>query len=109
MSRVNQSFKDRTELFDDYYLCIKNECNLFHVHNLVQFFVSMYNDKIFENYFINELNDRCEYILTLQSPFKNEYFNYFFYYCNIFYLFGKVLFSFSYHMFCNSESQSRYH
>ena len=33
MERVNQYFKDRTELFDDYYSCIKNECNLFHVHN----------------------------------------------------------------------------
>ena len=31
-----------------------------HVHNWIQFFVSMYNDTIFENYFINELNDRGE-------------------------------------------------
>jgi putative transposase len=60
MERVNQYFKDRTELFDDYYLCVKNECNLFHVYNWIQFFVSMYN----ENYFINELNDRGEYILN---------------------------------------------
>ena len=64
MERVNQYFKDRTELFDDYYPCVKNECNLFHVHNWIQFFVSMYNDTIFENYFINELNDRGEYILS---------------------------------------------
>jgi putative transposase len=64
MERVNQYFKDRTQLFDDYYPCIKNECNLFHVHNWIQFFVSMYNDTTFEKYFINELNDRGEYILS---------------------------------------------
>ncbi|HJS65103.1 MAG TPA: DDE-type integrase/transposase/recombinase [Nitrososphaeraceae archaeon] len=45
MERVNQYFKDRTEGFDDYYPCIQkeNECNLFHVYNWIQFFVSMYN------------------------------------------------------------------
>ena len=64
MERVNQYFKDRTESFDDYYPCVKNECNLFHVHNWIQFFVSMYNDTTFEDYFINELNDRGEYILS---------------------------------------------
>ena len=52
MERVNQYFKDRTEGFDDYYPCVKNKCNLFHVHNWIQFFVSMYNDTIFENYFM---------------------------------------------------------
>jgi hypothetical protein len=31
--------------------CVKNECNLFHVHNWIQFFVSMYNDTIFELYY----------------------------------------------------------
>ena len=31
MERVNQYFKDRIENFDDYYPCVKNECNLFHV------------------------------------------------------------------------------
>ena len=67
MERVNQYFKDRTESFDDYYPCMQNDCNLFHVYNWIQFFVSMYNDTIFENYFINELNDRGEYILTYQS------------------------------------------
>ena len=60
MKRVNQYFKDRTENFDDYYPCVKN----IHVHNWIQFFVSMYNDKTFENYFINELNDRGESILS---------------------------------------------
>jgi hypothetical protein len=36
MERVNQYFKDRTELFDDYYPCMQkedSECNLLHVHN----------------------------------------------------------------------------
>ena len=36
----------------------------FHVYNWIQFFVSMYNDTTFENYFINELNERGEYILN---------------------------------------------
>ena len=53
MERVNQYFKDRTESFDDYYPCMQDECNLFHVYNWIQFFVSMYNDTTFENYFIN--------------------------------------------------------
>ena len=53
MERVNQYFKDRIESFDDYYPCMqqKGECNLFHVHNWVQFFVSMYNDTIAHNNF----------------------------------------------------------
>ena len=34
---------DRTEGFDDYYPCIRNECKLFHVYNWIQFFVSIYN------------------------------------------------------------------
>jgi putative transposase len=53
--RVNQYFKDRTESFDDYYPCIQkeeNECNLLHVYNWIQFFISMYNDTIYKNYFI---------------------------------------------------------
>ena len=65
MERVNQYFKDRIENFDDYFPCTNRyECNLFHVHNWIQFFVSMYNDTTFENHFINELNDRGEYILN---------------------------------------------
>jgi hypothetical protein len=45
MERVNQYFKDRTEGFDDdYYPCMEDEYNLFHVHNWIQFFVSIYND-----------------------------------------------------------------
>ena len=49
MERVNQYFKDRTESFDDYYPCMQDECNLFHVYNWIQFFVSMYNDTIANN------------------------------------------------------------
>jgi putative transposase len=65
MERVNQYFKDRIESFDDYYPGMQkedSECNLFHVYNWIQFFVSIYNDTTFENYFINELNERSEYI-----------------------------------------------
>ena len=65
MERVNQYLKDRIESFDDYYPCIKNECNLFHVYNWIQFFVSMYNGTISKtNYFINKLNERGEDILS---------------------------------------------
>ena len=63
MERVNQYFEDRTESFDDFYPCMQDECNLFHAYNWIQFFVSMYNDTTFENYFINELNEGGEYIL----------------------------------------------
>ena len=50
MERVNQYLKDRIESFDDYYPCTsRNECNLFHVYNWIQFFVSMYNDTIANN------------------------------------------------------------
>jgi transposase-like protein len=64
MERVNQYFKDRIEYFDDYYPCIRSECNLFHVHNWIQFFVSIYNDSQSENYFINQLYEGGEYILN---------------------------------------------
>ena len=59
MERVNQYFKDKTESFDDYYPCIGNECNLLHVHNWIQFFVSMYNNTTTtttNNYFQYEFN-----------------------------------------------------
>ena len=52
MKRVNQYFKDRIESFDDYYPCMQkeeNECNILHVHNWIQFFVSMYNDTTTRN------------------------------------------------------------
>ena len=44
MERVNQYFNDRTKGFHDYSPCMQNDCNLFHVYNWIQFFVSMYND-----------------------------------------------------------------
>ena len=56
--RVNQYFKDRTESFDDYYPCMEDECNLFHVYNWIQFFVSMYNDTTSnKNAFIIQLQE----------------------------------------------------
>jgi putative transposase len=58
MERVNQYFKDRIESFDDYYPCMQKEkCNLFHVHNWIQFFVSMYNDTITNNNYDFELQE----------------------------------------------------
>ena len=49
MERVNQYFMDRIECFDDYYPRIRNERNLFHVYNWIQFFVSMYNGTTINN------------------------------------------------------------
>ncbi|MGE3859476.1 MAG: DDE-type integrase/transposase/recombinase [Nitrososphaeraceae archaeon] len=57
MERVNQYFKDRTESFDDYYSCRQMECNLFHVYNWIQFFVSMYNDTIANNTYNFQLKE----------------------------------------------------
>jgi putative transposase len=57
MERVNQYLKDRIESFDDYYPCIKENCNLFHVYNWIQFFVSMYNDSIVNNNYNFELKE----------------------------------------------------
>jgi transposase-like protein len=67
MERVNQYFKDRIESFDDYYPCIQNKdnrCNLFHVHNWIQFFISMYNDTIYKNDFIMKLQEEVNIILN---------------------------------------------
>ncbi|HET8792332.1 MAG TPA: hypothetical protein VFM31_00950, partial [Nitrososphaeraceae archaeon] len=65
MERVNQYFKDRTESFDDYFPCTsRNECNLFHVHNWVQFFVSMYNNTVYKNDFIIQLQEEVNIILN---------------------------------------------
>ena len=58
MKRVNQYFKDRIENFDDYDPCVKNECNLFNVHNWIQFFVSMYN---------NTTSNKNAFIIQLQE------------------------------------------
>ena len=57
VERVNQYFKDRIENFDDYYPCMLDECNLLHVYNWIQFFVSMYNDTIYKNDFIIQLQE----------------------------------------------------
>ena len=64
MERVNQYFKDRTESFDDYYPCRQMECNLFHVNNWIQFFVSMYNDTIYKNDFTIKLQEEVNNILN---------------------------------------------
>jgi putative transposase len=65
MERVNQYFKDRIECFDDYYPCRqKDECNLFNVYNWIQFFVSMYNNTIYKNGFIIQLQERVNVILN---------------------------------------------
>ena len=72
MERVNQQyFKDRTESFDDYYPCMQDECNLFHVYNWIQFFISMYNDTTSKKiYFINESEERGEYILLTEPKYN---------------------------------------
>ncbi|HJT85332.1 MAG TPA: DDE-type integrase/transposase/recombinase [Nitrososphaeraceae archaeon] len=57
IERVNQYFKDRTESFDDYYPCRQMECNLFHVYNWIQFFVSMYNNTIANNTYNFQLKE----------------------------------------------------
>ena len=66
MERVNQYFKDRIECSDDYYPCIQkdNGCNLFHVHNWIQFFVSIYNDTIYKDEFIINLQEEVNKILN---------------------------------------------
>ena len=64
MERVNQYSKDRTESFDDYYPCMKKECNLFHIHKWIQFFVSMYNDTIYKDEFIIQLQEEVNNILN---------------------------------------------
>ena len=54
----------RIESFDDYYPCTRNECYLFHVYNWIQFFVSMYNDTIYKNNFIIQLQEEVNKILN---------------------------------------------
>ena len=40
-----QYFKDRTESFDDYFPCRKDDdCNIDHVYNWIELFVSMHNN-----------------------------------------------------------------
>jgi putative transposase len=51
MERVNQYFKDRTECFDDYYPCTKNnDCDLDHVYNWIKLFIYLYNEKTRNNF-----------------------------------------------------------
>ena len=66
MERVNQYVKDRIESFDDYYPCIRkdNGCNLFHVYNWIQFFVSIYNYTIYKDEFIIQLQEEVNNILN---------------------------------------------
>ncbi|HET7643893.1 MAG TPA: hypothetical protein VFK40_10325 [Nitrososphaeraceae archaeon] len=45
-------------VFEDYYPCRQNDSDIFHVHNWIRFFISMYNDTPLETYFINDFNDR---------------------------------------------------
>ena len=44
IERVNQYFKDRTDGFDNYYPCIRNQCTLFYVQNIIQLFICMFNN-----------------------------------------------------------------
>jgi putative transposase len=47
IERVIQYFKDRAESFDDYYPCKKDDdCNINHVYNWIELFVSLYNNTI---------------------------------------------------------------
>ena len=62
IERVNQYFKDRTESFDDYYPCIKNNCNMVHIYNWIHFYVSMYNDIRNDKFKLE--NHRDEFILN---------------------------------------------
>jgi hypothetical protein len=47
------------QLLINKYPCMQIECNLFHVYNVIQFFVSMYNDTTStnNNYFVNQLQE----------------------------------------------------
>jgi hypothetical protein len=43
IERAIEYVKDRTETFDDYYPCVKEDCNFKHVYNWIGLFVFMYN------------------------------------------------------------------
>ncbi len=66
MERVNQYFNGRLESFDDCYPCVQLECNLFHVYNCIQFFVSMYNYTIVNNNNDFELLEEMNTILLTE-------------------------------------------
>ena len=61
---ISAHFGRRTRSFDYDYQSIINAFNLFHGYFWLQLFVSIYNDIVLENYFINKLDDRNEYFLT---------------------------------------------
>src|SRR5690349_3347948 len=42
IERAMKSVKDRTECFDDYYPCIKKECNLLHVYQWIDDIIHVY-------------------------------------------------------------------
>jgi putative transposase len=47
IERLMQYFKDRTESFDDYYPCTRNNnCDLEHVYNWIKLFIYLYNTTI---------------------------------------------------------------
>lgn len=46
IERTMQYIKDRTESFDDYFPCRKENCNLKHVRNWLSLFVDSYNKNI---------------------------------------------------------------
>ena len=43
IERTIQYIKDRTEMFDDYFPCRKDNCKLMHITNWLKLFVDMYN------------------------------------------------------------------
>ncbi|MBA3750521.1 MAG: hypothetical protein H0X03_06460, partial [Nitrosopumilus sp.] len=46
IERTMQYIKDRTESFDDYFPCRKERCDLNHIKNWINLFVSMYNKNV---------------------------------------------------------------
>jgi len=50
IGRMMEYAKDRTECFDDYYPCVKQECSLSHVYKWIDLFVFMYNSTRTEGY-----------------------------------------------------------
>lgn len=43
---------------------MQEDYNLLHVYNWIQFFVSLYNDTLFETYFIIEMQEKDEFIFS---------------------------------------------
>jgi putative transposase len=64
IERVMQYFKDRTESFDDYYPCRKDDCNKDHVYNSIELFVSLYNNTIVNKNKISILTNEGEMIIS---------------------------------------------